>query len=555
MAPESLPDRTYSDGTGITNGSRDIQCDVAVVGYGPVGQTMSALLKLGGLSVVAVEKHTNRYHLSRAGHFDGEIMRIWQRLGVAKELELLAQVVTQMSLVTGDLEVLLNRKIDRPSSGWREGYLCPSTQIEDVVSARAEQLGVSVLMGTTCTGLEERDGSVLLTVRPSQDTTAAATTTTITAKYVIGTDGANSFIREAMGSKRHELGFEPTDNLIIDFEHFHPDRDIPELQGVYQIFDPKRPQHAGRWGGSSFSRFEYMRMPPESLEELQSEENCWKLLSRWGLGPEDGVMKRRAIHRFEASLTDKWRAGRAFLAGDSAHTMPPHLGQGMCSGLRDAFNLAWKLVAVVAGQADESLLDGYQSEREPHVLKYIHMSIRMGRLALITDEEEAKKRNDVIRSGKAPPPPPPPRIESGLVAGPGQMNPSSCDLVGRPSIQGRVARKGSVGLLDDFLAPGWKLISRHAVDQSGFTERQKELVATLSLQFAHVSRGAQPNSASFKDLDGDYDDWYMGHGLRAFLQRPDNYLFGVAKTMQDVPGLLDELGTCLTKHGYRGLGY
>lgn len=558
MATSIESNRVANDLNGLsitqsqTNGLEgQISCDVAVVGYGPVGQTVAALLAQQGLKVVSIEKHANRYHLSRAGHFDGEIMRIWQRLGCTTELELASQVVNQMSIVDADLQILQTVQTGHSNSGWRQGYLCPSTQIEDIVSAKTEKLGVQVLMGMTATEYKEHDGYIVLRIQPSKEDNAPEKT--VNAKYVIGADGANSFMRSAIGASRQDLGFAAVDNLVIDFKHSNPDRDFPNLAGVYQILDPRRPQHAGRWGGSSWSRFEYMRMPHETREEFQSDEHCWKLLSKWGLGPKDGHMERRAIYTFEASMTDKWRSGRAILMGDSAHTMPPYMGQGMCSGLRDAFNLSWKLAAVISGDASEQLLDSYQLEREAHVTTLIQMSMGIGRLVLVTDPEQAQKRNEMIKSGNRPPPPAQPKLVHGIVAT-ADSSPA-IQIIGRPSLQGRAALRGKIGLLDDFLQPGWKLITRHDLDMNTLTDRQKDLVSRVKLQVAHVSRGAQPGSDSFKDLDGDYDTWYMQNGLKAFLQRPDNYVFSVARTMEEIPLLLDDLGTQLVANGFKNLGY
>ena len=140
------------------------RCDVANVGFGPVGIVLSALLAQRDLEVIVVEKHSNRCHLSRAGHFDGESMRIFQRLGVAADLELRAQTGLSYGFLTADLEPLQHIATGEDGSGWKKDYLCPLTEIEDVVVAKALQLGVQVYMGVCAEGYIQTGERAMLTV-------------------------------------------------------------------------------------------------------------------------------------------------------------------------------------------------------------------------------------------------------------------------------------------------------------------------------------------------------------------------------------------------------
>jgi len=113
------------------------------------------------------------------------------------------------------------------------------------------------------------------------------------------------------------------------------------------------------------------------------------------------TVERKAVYRFHALVADRWRDGRVLLAGDAAHQMPPFAGQGMCSGIRDAANLAWKIAAIVRGEAEDSLLDSYQIEREPHVRAIIETAIAMGQIVCLLDEAAAAQRDAGMLARKA----------------------------------------------------------------------------------------------------------------------------------------------------------
>ena len=531
----------------LTDGllTRDMSCDVLVVGYGPVGMTCAALLALHGLDVIAVERHQERYKLHRAGHLDGEIMRVFQRLGVAEAVELAAQPMIAMELRTPEGEVLTTAEIGADGSGWRSDYLVRQPEYEAAIDARGRELGVWVVMGVTAESVTQHVGGVRTEVRATKDPAARAYA--IESRYVIGADGANSFVRSAIGAGRRDLGFAAVPHLVVDFEWRDPDCDLPHLPEAAQVLDVYRPHLEGRWGGRGFARWEFAAREGETLGFLEDEGTAWKLLAESGIGPEHGKIVRHTVFSFESSVTEPWRVGRVLLMGDAAHTMPPFAGQGMCSGIRDAENLAWKLSAVVAGDASGALLDTYQGEREQHVRALIRLAMALGSTILITGEEEARARNEMLRSGHGPKPEKPPLgggiSRAGASAG-------AADVEGRPSLQARVALGTRVDRLDNLLPrTGWRIVSRHPVPTELFSERQRQLLESLQMQFAHISRGASGNT-SFYDIDAEYDRWYLRTGQKAFLERPDHYVFGTAKTIEDLPSLVDELAAALAAAGW-----
>ncbi len=524
----------------------EMSCDVAIVGYGPVGMIIGTLLAERGRSVIVVERFPTRYDLPRAGHFDSETMRTFQNMGFAESIELIARPMLQWHMVTADMELLATIKLGEGGSGWKDSYLTYQPEFEKIFDARALELGVRVFMDTNAVNIEQDAEGARLFVqsssRPESDLSV------IHASFILGADGAGSFVRKMMGIERVDLGFKANDQLVIDFEHNDPDRDLPQLPEVYQVLDFNRPLLAGRWSGDRWSRFEFHAKEGESRAYLESDETCWKLLAKWGIYPGDGKITRHSVYSFESRLSSKWRAGRVLLIGDAAHTMPPFMGQGLCSGIRDALNLSWKLDAVFSGKADLEFLDTYESERSAHARGITEMSNAVGNLVLMSDPEQARQRDEMLRSGHAPRAPIFPRLGPGIIRP--QDSPQSDHLDGRPSRQARAALGRRVDRLDQFMKRGWKIISRHPVPASLFSEHQRDLIAALDIDFAHVSRGA---SAQYADIDGEYDLWYRQSGRKAFLLRPDNYVYGSVRAIEELPALLDELGDSLAAHGWHGV--
>jgi 3-(3-hydroxy-phenyl)propionate hydroxylase len=155
----------------------------------------------------------------------------------------------------------------------------------------------------------------------------------------------------------------------------------------------------------SGKRFEFALLRNEKTEDIASEEAAWRLLEQYhGLGRDDLQLIRHLVYTFECRLAKRWRVGNVFLAGDAAHTNPPYLGQGACSGMRDAANLAWKLDLVLRGVSGDALLDTYEAERRPHVLTLMQQARSLGLVANTVNPIKAAVRDLLFRFKLAPKP-------------------------------------------------------------------------------------------------------------------------------------------------------
>jgi 3-(3-hydroxy-phenyl)propionate hydroxylase len=358
-------------------------CDLLVVGLGPVGDVLAGLARLHGLSVIAIDKEADIHPLPRAAVFDDEIMRIFQMLGVAETVASHCRAPDLYQFVTADGQVLLEFPLKQmvTESGWAHSYSLHQPAVEQCLADRLARLGVDIRREVGFKSLVQDAAGVTATVE------GAAGAYRLRARYLVGCDGARSPVREALGVGLFDYGFdEPW--LVLDAVIEAPGDLSPTIR---QICDPKRPVTYMPMAAPRF-RWEFMIRPDETPEQMLGDGVIEALLAPWGCADRLTV-ERRAVYRFHALVAERWRDRRVLLAGDAAHQMPPFAGQGMCSGIRDACNLAWKLALAVRGEGGEALLDSYQAEREPHVRAITETAIAMGRTVCILDEAAAAARD------------------------------------------------------------------------------------------------------------------------------------------------------------------
>src|SRR5207247_4244221 len=362
--------------------------DVAIVGYGPVGQTLAILLGQRGWKVGVFEKQPAAYPLPRAVHFDHEVARILQAAGLGEELPRLTEPADTYEWRNAAGETLLViRSRGTSLSGWPEANMFAQPELERALDARVRALpSVEVHRAAEVVDI----GPALVVASPAGDRHE------IGARWIVGCDGANSFVRRHLGSAVTDLGFF-FDWLIVDV--------VPRERRVWtpinwQLCDPLRPTTVVS-GGPGRRRWEFMRLPGESVADLDSEATAWRLLAPWGMTPDTASLERHALYTFQARWVDQWRKGRLLIAGDAAHQMPPFAGQGMCSGLRDAANLGWKLDLVLTGRADQRILDSYGPERAEHVRHFIDASMALGSVICVTDPAAADQRDAAMRADLA----------------------------------------------------------------------------------------------------------------------------------------------------------
>jgi len=458
-------------------------CDVLIIGGGPTGVTLAALLAKRGVSVIVAEKEADIFPLPRAAHIDHEGMRILQDASVAEAVMATSRRADRYEFRNArgrELMAFSGAQSIGPG-GWPVANMIHQPSVEAALRTSLAELAPDALRSgwEMLSFAEDSDGVTAQFAVPEGEHT-------IRARWLVGADGARSPVRKACGIAFEDLGFEEP-WLVVDVLVDDPSR-LPTAN--LQICDPARPTTCVLMGEGRH-RWEFMILPGETPEEVSSDAAVTRMLAPWKV--EGAVrIERKAVYTFRARIAQHWRKGRVLLAGDAAHQTPPFAGQGMCSGLRDAANLAWKLAAITRGEAGETLLDTYQPERAPNLRATIDLAIMMGKMVCTTSRIGAALRDAkfaLARAlGKLPDGPPayPPLDKGAILA-------------------------GSLGAGGYFPQP----IGTDGARLDDVLGHEAWLIRSADLGEARLA----PFAAGLRD-------WLTRHAAEAVLVRPDRYVFG-----------------------------
>jgi 3-(3-hydroxy-phenyl)propionate hydroxylase len=512
------------------------EVDVIVVGLGPTGAMLANLMGLRGHSVLCVERDPDVYYAPKAVHFDDEIMRIFQSAGLAEEIARTSESWTQMAFLTAPhaKPAWLNWVGTQDHRYGHPGaWFFHQPTLERELRAGLERFPqVRCLLGAAATQLRQDEQGVSLVL-----TQPDGSKREVHGRFLVGCDGGRSTIRRLADLSLETADFdEPW--VVVDTKT-RSGRKHPALPPIHQqICVPAQPVTYVPIA-APYYEWQFMVMGKKTEREATDPAFVRSQLREF-VDLDTIEIIRIAYYRFHALWARKWRRGRVVLAGDSAHQMPPFLGQGMCSGIRDADSLSWRLSLILKGLAADDVLDDYEAERSAHVQHIIHGAMFLGRVIQTRRRLVAFLRNlFLFRLANMLPPyarfimymtnrkrP----LESGWL---GKNRPK---LAGTLSLQPTVATStGGRVPLDSLQGEDFAIVARASV--AHFIEDRLPCFGD-SLSVRLIPFAERPDGTTVGDVERQLTKQFDKNAIDFLVVRPDHYIFdgGRARDFEAVAG-------------------
>ena len=516
--------------------------DVVIVGYGPVGATLANLLGARGHSVLVVDAARDIYDKPRAINIDHEVMRALQSVDLADAVNAITIPYAGTDFLGLDGQPF---KVFEPSAPpfplhWAPNHLFIQPEFETILREGVDRFAnVEVLLEHRATAVwQTSDAAGVRLATPEGGSLEAS------ARYLIACDGAASPVRKQLGIGQESLNFDEWWTVVDAWLK----RETPLPKRTSQYCWPSGPT-TYVVGPRNLRRWEMKLLPHETPRDYEDRGAVLRRLAPF-VDLNAIEIWRVATYRFHALVAHEWRRGRLFLAGDAAHQTPPFMAQGLCSGIRDAVNLGWKLNAVLAGALPESLLSSYEIERKPHIRQLVAVTKELGTLIGELDVEAARRRDlafrEEMRSAKAVTVRQAliPDLTAGIIAkdAAGQKLAGAGALFPQPRVR---KSDGASALLDDLVGERFLLLLREPAPKA----LDAKVAQILDRLGAVVLALGGPSTASFceaiADETGLLDAWMSARGCVAALVRPDKYVFGMARDQDSVSELASALHTAL----------
>ncbi len=517
--------------------------DVVVVGCGPVGGLAANYLGLQGLSTLILERDLVLFSQPRAFSCDDEAQRNFQAAGLEGELAVDLWPCKNMDYIDGSRRVLgtvafaeLDFGLSHPAIAFFN-----QPQLETVLRKGLQRFPHSELrLGHELVGYTQDADFVTVQIKERR----TGRVREVRARFLLGCDGSHSTVRALMGVKMVGTAYEEPWIAISGTTT------APEPDFTYYVCDPQRPGFVTRCVYNEV-RMDFLLHENERTEVMEKQEVVERLLAQY-VDPKKIQLQRASVFTFQAKVAERWRDGRVFLLGDAAHVMPPFAGQGLCSGIRDAINLCWKLTLVSRGAAGDALLDTYERERHPHAVDMINTTIAMGRVLLARNRVIAALRNALLKLLFRIPRTrrfvrnyefkPKALVNQGLIAG-GRQRKDSAE--GSYFPQPKVSLPGGKTVrLDDVYGHGFVVLTlagaSDTVRQSA--EALAREVGGLALRILPAERAAEARNGDVVDTSGKLAAWFAQYQADAAVIRPDRYVYGASRGSAGIEHLRKELG-------------
>ncbi|MFC3190680.1 bifunctional 3-(3-hydroxy-phenyl)propionate/3-hydroxycinnamic acid hydroxylase [Pseudocitrobacter faecalis] len=506
---------------------------VAIIGAGPVGLMMANYLGQMGVEVLVVEKLDKLIDYPRAIGIDDEALRTMQSVGLVEKVLPHTTPWHAMRFLTPKGRCFADIQPMTDEFGWsrRNAFIQP--QVDAVMyEGLARFPNVRVLFSRELEAFSQNGDSVTINLQGPEGQRE-----TVKADWLVACDGGASVVRRTLNVP-FEGKTAPNKWIVIDIAN-----DPLATPHIYLCCDPVRPYVSAALP-HGVRRFEFMVMPGETEEQLSEPHNMRQLLRKVLPNPDHVELIRQRVYTHNARIAERFRVDRILLAGDAAHIMPVWQGQGYNSGMRDAFNLAWKLALVVNGKAGERLLDTYQQERRDHAKAMIDLSVTAGNVLAPAKRWHGNVRDGISWLLNYIPPvkryflemrfkPMPQYREGALVMDASAKN----SPVGKMFIQPKVTREnGEVTLLDDVIGAKFAIIGWGCNPLWGMSEQQIARWRALGTQFIQIVPDVQIRTPQdnvegvirLGDTQNRLKTWFAAQDASVAVIRPDRFVAALA---------------------------
>jgi 3-(3-hydroxy-phenyl)propionate hydroxylase len=493
---------------------------VVIIGAGPTGASAAIMLGQRGIDCLVLERWPQVYPLPRAVHFDDEVFRIFAGMDLECEVRAISRPAPGMQLTDARHRVLaeFHRDPTRQVHGYPQANMFDQPDLERVLRGALGRCARTELRtGVDVFGIDQAPDGARVRYRD----VATGAEHEVRADAVLGCDGANSLTRNVVGATMQDFGFEQQ-WLVVDVDCPEP---LHAYDGVQQVCCPDRaatfmPVVRNRY------RWEFRLRAGERPEDFD-EARVRELISPWLTGVDVDTLSflRQACYTFRGAVADRWRNGRVFLLGDAAHLTPPFIGQGMCAGIRDADNLAWKLALVLTGAAGDGLLDSYEAERRPYARRVVQLAIAVGWLMTGGTSRTAPARRAALRLLTRLPGAADRVLNASWPAfGDGPLSRRHHRRCAAGTLCGQPAVRSAAGAvrLDELLGRDFAIVHRGPNRVFAFDPETRHFFDALGTTVVRVSE--------VEDLDGALDALLDGYRAEALLIRPDRVIAAVSDT-------------------------
>lgn len=495
--------------------------DIAIIGYGPVGAVAANMFGASGHKVIVVEPKKDIWDIPRAVALDGQTQRIFQSMGIIDDIVRTSFEGLKFINKKGKEIVYVNFSNNAQPNGYYETVGFSQPDLEKGLRSRALKYeNITFKLGSSLTDLTPDIDNNHLTIT-NKDTNKEEE---ISSKYVLACDGANSFVRQNLEIKSFDYKCDQ-DWIVVDYE-IDPKYEI--LAGPMHICDYQRPTTVAHISGQHI-RWEFKFNDDDDVNQIEKPTSIRSMMKKhvWRLNPNidisTGKLLRASKYTFHGLVADTFKSNNCFLVGDSAHQMPPFLGQGLCQGIKDVYNLHWKLDGVLRDKYANRVLETYSKERISIVKLVTETAIKHGGVIGTQNKYIALIRDTLLNVARIFPKLlsffdfyHPWQIDNGLIDKSLYPNKANGIVISQPSLDLKVDNKP----FDQYIGYCFALIV--------FNQNKNLFNDITNLESSKIFENNIHliNKDSPFNRDSNFIKWRKDNNISAVIIRPDKHVYG-----------------------------